>query len=295
MTTLIDLQALPLPEVVETLDFETIFAAMLVDLRARDAAFTALVESDPAYKILEVAAYRETVLRQRINDAARRRLIAFATGADLAQLGAFYGVSRLVVDAGNPTASPPVPPTYESDDSLRLRIREKSMGSSAAGSASWYRYHALTAAPTVRDVNVDAPTGGNVRVSVLGAATSGVATAAELAAISDVVLSAEIRALCHTVTVVQAVLKPVNVVADITLLPTSPETLLDDIKAQFEAVFEATRGLGWDITQSWIIKQLQTPGVHHVVLNTPAATIACAPNECGYLQSVTLNFAGRSI
>ena len=51
------------------------------------AAFTALVESDPAWTILEVAAYRELLLRQRINDASRAVMLAFATGADLEHLG----------------------------------------------------------------------------------------------------------------------------------------------------------------------------------------------------------------
>lgn len=63
--TAVDLSQLPAPSVVETLDFETILQAMLDDLLARDPDFSALVESDPAYKILEVAAYRELLLRQR--------------------------------------------------------------------------------------------------------------------------------------------------------------------------------------------------------------------------------------
>ena len=85
--TAIDLSNIPAPEVVETLDFSAILAAMVADLQARDPAFTALVESDPAWKILEVAAYRELLLRQRINDASRAVMLAFATGADLEHLG----------------------------------------------------------------------------------------------------------------------------------------------------------------------------------------------------------------
>ena len=74
--TAVDLSRLVAPTVVETLDFETIFAAMLADLQARDSAFSALVESDPAYKILEVAAYRELLIRQRVNDAGRAVMLA---------------------------------------------------------------------------------------------------------------------------------------------------------------------------------------------------------------------------
>src|SRR5690606_1403888 len=76
----LDLSLLPAPDVVEALDFETIFAAMLADLQARDPTFDALVESDPAYKVLQVSSFRELLLRQRVNDAARERMLAFASG-----------------------------------------------------------------------------------------------------------------------------------------------------------------------------------------------------------------------
>lgn len=93
--TALDLSQLPPPEVVEGLSFETILAEMTADLKARDPAFDALVESDPAMKILEVAAYRELLLRQRVNDAARGVMLAYAAGADLDHLGALFGVKRL--------------------------------------------------------------------------------------------------------------------------------------------------------------------------------------------------------
>ena len=73
----IDLSRLAAPDVVEALDFEAILAEMLADLRGRDSAFTALTEADPAYKILEVAAYRELLIRQRINEAARSVMLAY--------------------------------------------------------------------------------------------------------------------------------------------------------------------------------------------------------------------------
>ncbi len=121
--TAVDLSQLPAPDVVELLDYETILAAMLADLRARDAAFDALVESDPAFKILEVAAFRELLLRQRVNEAARGVMLAYAAGSDLDQLAALFGVQRLVLDPGNPAALPPVPSSYEGDAELRRRVQ----------------------------------------------------------------------------------------------------------------------------------------------------------------------------
>ena len=106
--TVADLASLPPPQSIEELSFERIFAEMLQDFRARYPQYSALLASDPAIKLLEVAAYRELLLRARINDAARASLLAFADGADLDHLAAFYGVTRL---AG------------EGDDALRRRVR----------------------------------------------------------------------------------------------------------------------------------------------------------------------------
>ena len=104
----IDLSSLPAPDVVEALDYETILDAMKQDLVARDPSFSALLESDPAMKVLEVAAYRELNLRQHINDSARAVMLAHATSADLDNLAANLNVQRLAVDPGDPDASPPV-------------------------------------------------------------------------------------------------------------------------------------------------------------------------------------------
>ena len=66
----------PPPDVIEELDFETIYAARKADFLGRFPAFSADVESDPVIKALEAGAYRELVLRARINDAVRGVLIA---------------------------------------------------------------------------------------------------------------------------------------------------------------------------------------------------------------------------
>lgn len=91
---MIDLSTLPAPKVVESLSLDAIVQAMISDLVSRDPTFTALVESDPAYKILEVAAYRELLLRQRVNEAVQAVMLAYAAGSDLDQIGANFGVPR---------------------------------------------------------------------------------------------------------------------------------------------------------------------------------------------------------
>ena len=140
----IDLSRLAAPDVVEALDFEAILAEMLADLRGRDSAFTALTEADPAYKILEVAAYRELLIRQRINEAARSVMLAYAAGADLDQIAANFGVARLLIRPADDRTIPPTPAVYETDEELRNRVTLSLEGYTAAGSRGSYVYHALS-------------------------------------------------------------------------------------------------------------------------------------------------------
>ena len=86
-TTAIDLSQLPEPTIVEQIDYETILADALEDyydrMDATGVEYTKLRESDPAYKLAEVFAYREMLVRQRANDSAKAVLLAYATGSDL--------------------------------------------------------------------------------------------------------------------------------------------------------------------------------------------------------------------
>jgi len=59
MTTLSDLASLPTPAVIETLSFETIFSELQTEFQSRYPDYSALLASDTAVKLLEVAAYRE--------------------------------------------------------------------------------------------------------------------------------------------------------------------------------------------------------------------------------------------
>ena len=69
-----DISSLATPDIIETLDYEEILQRMKDDLVARDPDFVHLLESDPAMKVMEVAAWRELLIRQRVNDAARANL-----------------------------------------------------------------------------------------------------------------------------------------------------------------------------------------------------------------------------
>lgn len=278
MTTLNDLASLPAPAVIESLSFETIFEELQTEFQSRYPNYSALLASDPAVKLLEVAAYREVLLRNRINSAAKASLLAFATGGDLDHLAAFYGVTRLA---------------DETDEALRLRTRQRIIGFANAGGAAHYRYWALSASPEVADVEVDSPEPGRVRISVLAKGEEQTVSNAVLDAVRAVVLRDDIRVLTDTVEVVPAELIPVTVHARLWLYPDAPMETLSAIEAVFAFTLAACAGLGWDLTRSWIVGQLQRAGVHKVELLSPTTDIRVAANQAVRLLSLNLDFAGR--
>jgi phage-related baseplate assembly protein len=159
--TAIDLSKLAAPQAVETLSAEAIFQEMLAKLQQLDPGFNALVPSDPAYQILLVAAYRETLLRQTLNDKFKARLLAFATGPDLDHVAASQAVpvERL---AG------------ETDDAFRARLVLAPEAYSVAGPIGAYIFHALSAHGNIKDVAAWNPgIGGRVNVAVLSKTGNG--------------------------------------------------------------------------------------------------------------------------
>lgn len=278
MTTPSDLASLPTPAVIEPLSFDTIFSQLQTEFQSRYPDYSALLASDPAVKLLEVAAYREVLLRNRINAAAKASLLAFATGSDLDHLAAFYGVTRLV---------------DETDEALRLRTRQRIIGFANAGGAAHYRYWALSASPGVADVEVDSPEPGRVRISVLAKGEEETVPDAVLEAVRSVVLRDDIRVLTDMVEVVPAELIPVTVTARIWLYPDTPMAAFEAIAPRFKDALAAQSGLGWDLTPSWVIGELQRPGVHKVELHSPTTDIRADANQAVRLMHLNLEFAGR--
>jgi phage-related baseplate assembly protein len=290
--TTVNLSQLPAPDVVEQISFEAILASMLTDLQARDAAFSALVESDPAYKILEVAAYRETLLRQRVNDACRAVMIAFATGADLDQIGANFNVERLVIDAGDPNAIPPVEPTYESDDAFRARIPLSLESYTTAGSEGSYVFHGLSADGDVKDISATSPSPGDVVVYVLSRTGDGEAEQTLLDSVASALNAERVRPMTDNVTVLSASIVEYTINAELVLYP-GPDSsvILAAAQAAAEAYASGIHKIGFDVSLSGIYQALHQPGVQRVNLSLPAADIEISDGQAAYCTAITLTAA----
>lgn len=290
--TAIDLSRLPAPAVVETLDYENILQDMKTDLQNRADGFTTLqLESEPVVKLLEVCAYRELLLRQRINDASHAVMLAHAREEDLDNLAALFAVERQLLDAGDEDASPPIPPTYESDERLRRRVQLSLEGHSTAGPVGSYVFHALSADSHVKDVDVASPTPGHVLVTVLSSEGNGTPSNALLDAVAAKLNHEDIRPLTDYVTVQAASVQEYNVNAVLTMYG-GPDTELVRQAAQQAVETYVTEHLllGHDITLSGLYAALHQPGVQNVQLNSPAADIVCQAHEaaaCSTIQIIT--------
>jgi phage-related baseplate assembly protein len=291
----IDLSLLPVPDVVETLDFEAILAAMKADLAARAPELAAVLalESEPVVKLLEVAAYREVLLRARVNDAARAVTLARAVGTDLDNLAALFGVVRLVISPGNPSAIPPVPPTLESDADLRRRAQLALEGFSTAGPEGAYVFHALSAAADVLDVSAVSPSPGDVLVTVLSRTGSGAAPAPLLATVAAALNADDVRPLCDNVVVQSASIVSYAITATLYFYP-GPDSAVVMAAAQAAATAYAAaqHRLGRDVTRSGLFAALHQPGVQRVDLAAPAASLTIGSAQASWCTGITLTNGG---
>ncbi len=302
MTTAIDLSQLPAPQVIETLDFETLLAerraAMIAfwpeEQRAEIAAQLEL-ESDPLHKVLQENAYREMVLRQRINDSARAVMLAHATGADLDNIGANppYRVARRVIDPGDSSAVPPRAKVMEPDSEYRRRIALAPEGYTTAGSEMSYLFHALGADADVLDASPVSPLPGVVTVYVLSRTGDGTADEALLAAVTTALNAENVRPMTDQVNVQSASIVAYTIEAELVIYP-GPDgsVVLAAAQAAAEAYAAEQHAMRRDVTLSGIYAALHQPGVMRVDLAQPTANIVIGDGEASYCTAITLSVAG---
>ena len=302
MTTAIDLSRLPSPNVIESLDFEQILAerkAYLLSLypEAEQPAVAAALalESEPLNKLLQENAYREVILRQRINDAARAVMLAYAVDADLDQLGANYNVQRLLIDAGDPAAVPPRPAVYESNVDYRRRIQLSPEGYTTAGSEQSYIFHGLSADADVADISAISPTPGSVTGAGEHVDGDGAASEALLATVARALNQEAVRPMTDNVLVQSASIINYTIVAELVMLPGPDSAVVRAAAlAAAQAYASAQHAMRRDVTLSGLYAALHQPGVQRVELASPAASISVGHGEASYCTGITLTVADQT-
>lgn len=291
---MIDLTKLPLPDVIESLDYESILAELMASLQALDPDYS-VEPHDPAYKVLEACAYRELLLRQRINQAAQAVMLPYATGTDLDNLAAFYGVERLLESAGDPDAIPPIEPTYESDERLRTRVLLAFDQYSTAGAGDTYRFYALSASADVKDVDIQSPTPGQVQVTVLSTQGNGEPDPSLVAAVDAVLNDEKVRPLTDEVMVQAATVVNYSIEATLHLYPGPVgSVILAAAQSALESLVASNHKLGYNLHASAVYAALQVEGVQRVEL-TGFNDLIVDPHQAAYCTGITLQLGASDV
>ncbi|MCL6307026.1 baseplate J/gp47 family protein [Pseudomonas syringae] len=267
--SLIELSALPAPQVLEDLDFEEEYQGELAAFREyMGDNWSALLESDPVTKLLELGAYRRLQNRARVNDAAKSLMLAYAQKTDLDQLAANVSLKRLEIQAADPVAVPPTAAVMEEDDALRERVQLAYEGLTTAGPRNSYILHARNASGQVADATAESPTPAVVVVTVLALEGSGVAGADLLETVRLNLSDEDVRPLGDRLIVQSAEILPFRINAVVHMVGSGPETeaTLAECKNRLDAWINPRRRLGIEVARSGIDAQLHISGVSRVDL-----------------------------
>ncbi|AYN30008.1 baseplate assembly protein [Buttiauxella sp. 3AFRM03] len=292
MSQTIDLSQLPPPAVIEMPEFEMLKQERLAELQGLDPVFNALLESDPAIKLLEILVYREMVGVQRFNSGIWAVLLAYAMGADLDQLGANYDVARREITPPDNTVIPPVPAVMESDDEFRYRIQISWHALNTAGSNKAYEYHTLSADGDVLDAIAYGPPQtqpGYVDVYVLSRTGNGVPPQSLLDTVTAALNAEFVRPLTDFVTVRPATIIDYQIVATIyTDAGPSSDVVMENAEAAAWRFAEQQHRFDNRVDIGGVYRALRQPGTTHVELTSPAADLIPVTGQVFHCTDVIL-------
>lgn len=311
----IDLSSLAPPKIIEELSAEKIvdeyvryFQELVKSGEAGKIAeeyeeLALLLPSDPVMKIFEACAYRELLLRQRINEAAKAVMVAYAQGSDLDNLAALVPLERKTAVEGKEVIT-------ENDEDFRKRVVLAPEGFSTAGPEGAYIFHALSV-EGVKDACPISPKPAEVELYILsgepyeesdteesnGEEGSNEPNEGEVSdkpkgkgLPSDALLlklnekfNDDIRPFTEKLTIYPATVTEYPVEAKLYVKPgPAEESVVEEAKQNLEAYLEKRYALGVDIPVSGIIAALHIDSVDRVEVIQPDKDIINAGHEAAY-------------
>ncbi|EPJ56348.1 MAG: hypothetical protein OFPI_00150 [Osedax symbiont Rs2] len=272
------LQKLPVPNVLEELDFETTLAVTKAHFLELAPEFSTVInhESEPLVKQLEFIAYTKMLMIQQINNSAKAVMLALASNDDLQHLAANEGVQRLVIDAGDPGALPPILPVLETDDDLRERTQLAQESRTNAGPNGAYIYFARTAHGNVLDVSVIRKVPGTVilDIYILSRINNGIADQTLIDTVANALNQDDVLPLCDRVNVQACAIVEYQVDATLYFSPGPDRQIsLATAQANIEQYCNNQQRIGRDINTSAIFAALHVSGVEKVTINIPVTDL----------------------
>ncbi len=238
----------------------------------------------PERVLIDILAYRESLLREAIQDASLQNTVDYARGEFLDALGRLLGVVRL---------------DGESDEAMRMRVR-LAPERFAAGTKSAYRFHALSAG--ARDALVygyneksDVPI-GTVRVAITS--QTGEPDAALKTTVLNALNDEKVRCVCDVIEIANDVpgeVTPFNVVFEIGVKVSrgyDEDVVCEAVRNRFLAICTERFTGRFGVVISWaeVSRFLFMEGVEQVELLAPSSPIVTPsfPNV-SYFVPATLN------
>lgn len=241
-----------------------------------------------------IIAYRESLLREAIQDAAKLNLVRYSRAPIIDMLGENIGVVRL---------------PNEDDESLRQRIVRAPEQFSTAGSVGAYKFHALGADASITDVaivtakmamqNGQLTSTNNIPpgvVHIYPLTNAGLPSTAIKAAVQSTCSADKVRPLTDYVQVLDPVAAPYNIRATLTLYNDADVTvaLQQAQHAADQKKQKTSEKLGLDIVRSQWLSVLHVYGVYAVELQEPAADIVLEPHQWAQCTSVQISVGGST-
>lgn len=292
----IDFSKLPKPDVIEQLDFETILQsrkARLLELKP-DAADVIDNESEPLNILLQEQAYRELLLRQRINDSALAMTLAYAEKGDLDYIGNSdrYRLPRLELTPEDTSTNPVTPAVMESDNAYRERLYLSQDALSTAGPKEMYEAIARSADIDIANAKAITPNDGRVEIYITSHSNNGNANE-DLTNIVNLACSADnVRPMTDHVICSASAVAPVFLVAELTMSDEVDAAGEAEVLANAQASIDelkSERLIGEVLAVSRLYSALHVAGVRQVNLISPSQNID--PGETGVvvLMSASLS------
>ena len=281
----VDFSQLPIPSLVQELDYETIF-------NERKEKFIALYpvaeqekwrntlnrESDPVVKILQENAYLELLYKNKCNADARSLLLAYAEGPDLDHLALTeYGLVRLIISPADNSVVPPLPAIYESDERLKERCLLQYDGMNTAGSVNAYKFFTLSADGRVDGIKVyshiDNPYFLDIIISQIDS-QNGEATQELIGIVQQALDPEHVRPVCDRPIVKSSIASPYSINARLFVGKNAEDSLLlEAANIRIQSYIQKARKNGQSIRLSALYAALHVDGINRVVIDAPASDI----------------------
>lgn len=300
----VDFSQLPEPNLIQELDYESIF-------NERKEKFIALYpateqnqwrtilnrESDPVVKVLQENAYLELLYRNKCNADARSLLLAYAEGSDLDHLALTeYGLIRLIVTTADNSVVPPSPAIYESDERLRERCLLSFDGMNTAGSANAYRYFALSADGRVDGIKVksDEETPCFLDIVITQVDSENGAASAELIQIVQTALDPDtVRPVGDRPTVKSSIATNYQIEASLYVGKNAEDALLlEAANIRLDKYIKNAQKNGESIYLSAIYAALHVDGIERVQIISPTADLVMDNYHHPYCTTKSITVGG---